>query len=96
MISSNEQVLKDVINNLVKRYKLEYGIVSTRIINSWESVAGELIAKHTENIYVRGDTLYIKLDSAALKDELSYAKEKLVKAINSAVEKEAIKTIVFM
>lgn len=96
MNSSNEQILKDVIKNLVQRYKLEYGLVSTRIVNSWESVAGELIAKHTENIYVRGDTLYIKLDSPALKNELSYAKEKLVKAINKAVDKEAIKTIVFI
>lgn len=96
MISSNEQILKDVINTLVRRYKLEYGMVSTKVVNSWEAVAGKLISKHTENIYVRGDTLYIKLDSPALKEELSYAKERLVKAINNAVEKEAIKTIVFM
>lgn len=96
MKGSNELTLKEVIDELLKAYKLEDGLANTNLINSWEDVTGNLIAKHTERIYIKRHTLYVKLDSQALKHELSYAKTKLIKQLNKAVKKEVINEIVFL
>ncbi|MEZ5196110.1 MAG: DUF721 domain-containing protein [Bacteroidales bacterium] len=93
---SNELTLKEIIDELLKVYKLEDGIAKTNLINSWEDVTGAMISKHTERIYVKRKTLYIKLDSQALKHELSFAKSKLIKQLNKAVKKEVIDEIVFL
>ena len=93
---NNESTLKEVINELIKVYKLEDGLTNTKIASSWENVTGRIITKHTTNVYVKNKTLYVKLDSQALKHELSYAKSKLIKQLNKAVNKEVIQEIVFL
>ena len=96
MKGSNEQSLKEVINELIKTYKLEDGITETRIIASWENVVGNLIYKHTDKIYIRKHNLYLKLDSPALKQELSFAKSTIIKKLNKAVGQNLIEDIVFL
>jgi predicted nucleic acid-binding Zn ribbon protein len=93
---SNEQSLKEIINELLKAYKLEDGINETRLISSWERIAGLMVSNHTERIYIRKNKLYIKLDSPALKHELSFAKSKLIKSLNKVVNKNVIDDIVFL
>jgi len=93
---SNEQSLKEVIDELIKTYKLEDGIAETRIIASWENVAGALIYKHTDKIYIRNHKLYLKLDSPALKQELSFSKNKIIKKLNKTTGQNLIEDIVFL
>lgn len=96
MKHSNEQRLKEAIEELLSSYKLHDGLYETKLINSWENVAGKLISKHTENLFIKKDTLYVKLDSPALKNELSFARSKLIKSLNKAVDREVIQNIIFI
>lgn len=96
MKNSNEQRLKEAIEELLVSYKLQDGIFETKLINSWENVAGELISKHTENLFIKKGILYVKLDSPALKNELSFARSQLIKSLNKAVDKEVIQNIIFI
>jgi hypothetical protein len=93
---SNEQSLKQVIDELIKTYKLEDGIIATRVVNSWEKVAGTMIFKHTEKIFIRKNKLYLKLDSPALKQELSFAKSRIIKKLNKTVDQNMIEDIIFL
>jgi hypothetical protein len=54
------------------------------------------IANYTKDINLKNKTLYIKLSSPALKQELSYGKEKLKNLINQKFEKEIINRIVLI
>lgn len=96
MKSTNEQTLKEAIFQLLKTYKLQDGINETKVINSWESIAGKIITNHTENIYIRNKKLYLKLDSPALKNELLYAKTKLIESLNNIVKQQVIEDIIFL
>lgn len=96
MKSTNEQTLKEAISQLLKTYKLQDGINETKIINSWEKIVGKMITNHTENLYIKNNKLYLKLDSPALKNELSYAKTKLIKSLNDTVNQQIIEDIVFL
>ncbi len=93
---SNEFTLKEAIEQLLNAYKMNGKINETRIIQAWEQVCGAMISRHTEDMYVKNRILYVKVDSAALRNELSFAKTKLVKALNHAVKEEVINEIVFL
>jgi hypothetical protein len=94
--NSNEQRLKEAIDELILAYKLQDGINETKIIQSWEKITGKLISKHTENLFIKKNTLYVKLDSPALKNELFFERSQLIKSLNRVVEKEVIHNIVFI
>ncbi|MCD4772292.1 MAG: DUF721 domain-containing protein [Bacteroidales bacterium] len=95
MQRSNEQTLKEVVRELLKAYRWGGKILEIRLMNSWENVVGKMISKHTLKLDVRKKVLYVKLDSPALKNELSYAKERIIKSLNEEVGEDVINKIVF-
>jgi len=95
MKSSNEYTLKQAIEALIDQYKIQEKLSETVVINDWEKIVGKMIARHTKNIYIKKRILFVELDNAALRNELSYAKTKLVLAINKSLNSEAIDEIVF-
>ena len=96
MKNSNEQTIKEVIQELLDAYRLSDGLQETRLVHSWDKVAGEYVARNTESAYIKNKVLFIKLKSPALKNELSYAKTKLIESLNKAVNQEVIQEIVFL
>lgn len=92
---SNELMLGDAIKAMIKNYRLKDKLTEVGLINSWERIVGKMIANHTLKIYVKNRSLFIKLDSAALTNELKYSKEKIVKALNKEVGENVIDKIVF-
>jgi hypothetical protein len=94
--NSNEQTLKEVLDSFLKTYKLNDGVYEAQLIKSWEKVAGEYIAKQTEKIFIKKRHLFVKIASPALKNELSFAREKLVKALNDSIDRNVIDEIVFI
>ena len=95
MNKSNEILLKDALAAFLKDNNLESKLQETRVINAWEEVVGKLIARHTDQMQIKDRVLYIKVDSAALREELSYQRSKLVKSLNKAADVEAIDDIRF-
>ena len=93
MIKSNENSIKDVIKELLNAYKLNGKLNETKVISSWEKIVGKIISVHTEKIYLKKDILFVKFDSAALRNEMLYSKEKLIKMINKEIKKNVIKDI---
>ena len=94
MQKSNEQTLKEVINQLLKAYRLDDRLDEVRLLNSWEKVMGKTITKHTKDIFIKNKKLFIKVDSAALREELSYAKEKIVTMLNEEAGKTVIEGVI--
>jgi predicted nucleic acid-binding Zn ribbon protein len=92
---TNEILLKDAISAFLKENNLESKLNETRIISSWEEVVGKLISRHTNQMYIKARTLFVRVDSAALREELSYQGSKLVKKLNQAADVDAIDEIKF-
>lgn len=95
MPKSNSQSLKEVIQELLKTYRLEGKLNEVKLISSWEKVMGKMIANHTGGIFINKKKLFVKLDSAALRSELSYAKEKIIKMLNDEVGELVIEEVIF-
>jgi predicted nucleic acid-binding Zn ribbon protein len=91
----NDQTLGEVIHQLLASYNLEGKVKQARIIEAWPEVTGSMITNHTRDLYIKGRTLFVKLDSPALKTELSYSKSQIIDNLNEAAGGKVIRDIVF-
>ena len=90
---SNTESLGDVIKEFLKKNNLEQGYDAQRIMSIWSEMLGSVIAGKTKGIYLNGSILHVELESSVIRNELSFAKEKLVKEINEKLGKELITEI---
>ena len=95
MAGSNEFTLKQAIEALINNFKIKERLNETAIITEWERIVGKMVARHTSKIYIKNKVLFVELDSAALRNELGYAKTRLLAAINAEVKANVITDIVF-
>ena len=94
IILMNNTEIKDLVNIFLKKNKLEKGLLDLEVKKVWFELMDNGIANYTLDVNLRNKTLYIKLSSPALKQELSYGKEKLMDLINKKFDKEIIQKIV--
>ncbi len=96
MRNSSEITIKEALEQMFSDYRISRKVDEARVVSAWTQVAGKLIARHTEKIYVKDQALYVKADNAALKHELSYHKTDLIRKLNKAVGKEVVKEMVLL
>ncbi len=94
MPRSNERSLGDAIREFLHSYHLEDKLNETKVIQSWGKIVGPMIEKHTHGLYIRNQILFVKVDSAALRQELSFSRSKIVNALNDEVKAKVIEDIV--
>ncbi len=74
--------LGDAINQLFKQEKLDVKISQFSVKNGWKDIVGEMVANNTKDISFHEKTVFVSLNSAALKHELSFRKEDIITSIN--------------
>ena len=94
--NADTSTIKSAMQELLNTYKIREKFTSTQIIASWERMMGEPIAKRTEKIYIKDKKLFVKLGSRALKQELSYSKEKVKELFLKEFGEDALVDIVFL
>ncbi len=95
MKKDNGQSLKEAINELINTYHLKENLNKTKLTGSWDKIVGKMIAKHTLSLYIKKDTLHVKLDSSVLREELSYAKQEIIDKVNEEIGEDYIKKVIF-
>ena len=66
-----------------------------RVVHAWREVLGPGVAQATREVYVRGVTLHVVLDSAVLRSELMMWRDRLVRTLNERVGTDVIREIRF-
>jgi predicted nucleic acid-binding Zn ribbon protein len=94
--TTNNQSLRDVIEELISAYRIGDRLNQAKVIGMWDSVVGKMIARDTTHLYIKNKTLFVKLNSPALREELGYARSKLIKSLNKAAGSEVIDDIAFI
>lgn len=86
--------LGDAINLIFKQEKLDVKISQFTVKNSWKDIVGDMIANSTTEIFFNEKVIFITLNSAALKHELTFRREELVNSINKFCAYKLVDTIV--
>ena len=92
---SNDRPLGEVLKELIETYRLEGKLNEMKVIHSWEKVVGDMIARHTKDLFIRNGKLFVKIDSPALKNELSYSTSDIVEILNAEAGCRVIEEIIF-
>jgi len=93
---NSDRPLGEVIKELIETYSLEGKLNEVKIIHSWQKVVGDMIARHTKDLYFRNGKLFVKIDSPALKNELTYSSSTIVEKLNAEAGCKVVEEIIFI
>jgi hypothetical protein len=91
---NEENSIADVLKQFIVQNKLETGIDVVNVREAWQNVMGNGVNTYTTEIQLKGNTLYVALSSAVLREELSYGKDKIITMINEELRKELVKQLI--
>lgn len=91
---NNEQSpISDILKQFVETNKLQSGLDKVNVHKAWEEMMGHGVNHYTTAVKLERDTLYVRLSSSVLREELSYGKEKIIKMLNESLGKDLIKKL---
>lgn len=93
---TSEISIKDALEKLLHAYKLKSKVQEAQLVNAWERIMGKMIERHTRDLYIKNKKLYIKLDSAVVRQELTYARSKVLERVNEELGQGVVEDIVFL
>ena len=85
MFRRKVQPLDDLLNQFLRQEGLESPLLQKRIITAWDTVAGETVARYTQEKFIKNQTLFVKIINPALRANLCMMQSDLVKKLNATV-----------
>lgn len=95
MRKRNTELLKDVIQQVLKTNHLEKPLNEKRLIDAWPKVLGENIMQYTTELVIKRRVLYVQLSSSVLRHDLFISREEIKNSLNRVVGEEVITEIIF-
>lgn len=77
--------LGEILQKLLRQEGLETPLLQKRLLDSWDNVVGTTISSYTEDKFIKGQTLFVKITNPALRSDLSMMKKKLVERLNNSI-----------
>ena len=85
--------IKDLMQEVLQKNKLEQGINQLHIKDAWRNVMGEGVWLYTQDVKLIKGNLTIYYKSSAIREEHSYKKEQIIIMLNAYLKKELVKKI---
>lgn len=94
MKKNNEQPVGDAIKDMFKAFHLDEKVNEVRIKEVWTKVMGNSIANYTSDIKLKKGILSIALNSAPLKQDLTYNRNKIIERINEEMGERIVTEVI--
>lgn len=94
MSKSANNPLGDILKEFIGSNRLEKGLHAVRAEDAWKTVMGEPIMKYTTGVKFERETLFIRISSSVLREELSFGNQKIIKLLNEELGEDLIKNLV--
>jgi predicted nucleic acid-binding Zn ribbon protein len=79
---------------LIDAYGLREKMDELDISTAWDQVVGGMVARHTVSVRLRKGRLNVKVDSAPLRQELTFMREALKEILNKRAGRPVVQEIV--
>lgn len=90
---TNQETLGDVIERMLRVYRLKSGLTEISLKSDWEQIVGTVVASRTDDILLRGGKLILKMNSPAMRQELHYQREDIKENVNRHLKQDLIKEV---
>ena len=91
--SNDFQSINELMRDVFKENNLQEGLDELAIKDAWIEVMGQGVMSYTNQLKFADGLLIVQLKSSALREELSYGKEKIITMLNENLNKSVIKRI---
>lgn len=93
---NNDLNIKQAIDQMLDAYKIRKKFDETALVAAWPEIIGTAIANRTQQLYVRDRKLYVKVESAVVKNELVLMRSMIISRLNEHVGQELIEELVIL
>lgn len=95
MFRRTPKIIGEIINQFLRNEGLELPLIQRRLIESWDEITGNTIAKYTQEKFIKNQTLFVKITNPALRADLTMMKATLIQKLNAQVGSFVISDIKF-
>ena len=88
--------LGDAINEFLERNNLQSKINEVKLSDTWEVLVGKAIKSHTKELFIKEKTLYVKVDSSVVRQEINFMRRRLVDKINKVFNSDMLDEIIVL
>ncbi|WP_306352936.1 DUF721 domain-containing protein [Flavobacterium sp. '19STA2R22 D10 B1'] len=92
--SNDNSPIGDVLREIIQINKLQPGMDQISVKEAWVNLMGNGVNSYTQNVVLRGSTLYVELTSSVLREELTHGKQKIITMINEELRRDIVKDVV--
>ena len=85
MFKRKVQSIDDLLSHFLRQQGLETPLLQRRLIDAWDDVAGQTVARYTGEKFIKNQTLFVKISNPALRSDLSMIRTQRIKRLNEAV-----------
>ena len=96
IVPKRDKKLGQVMKDFIGRHEvLGMGLARLDIEAIYRAEMGPVVSSYTEKIYLRGNKLYIHIQSAPLRSELQGSQQRLIQLLNQALGDNIVGSIIF-
>lgn len=88
--------LKSELDNFMTYIGLDSRMQELKILNVWSECVGEAIARYSTPVEIKKNKLFVSVENAAWRYELSLKKIEIIDNLNRSFKKKLIKDIIFI
>lgn len=92
---TSHQTIGSALDAFFKKSGYYDKIKQAEIREQWSAIVGVMFAKATTNMYFKSGTMFVSVNSAAIKHELFVNRTTIIYRINEKIKEPYIKEIIF-
>nr|WP_315170081.1 DUF721 domain-containing protein [uncultured Flavobacterium sp.] len=91
---NDKNTVGDVLKHIIEVNKLQTGLNQIDVRDAWKNLMGNGVNSYTQDVVLKGSTLYVALTSSVLREELSHGKSKIIAMINEELRRDVVRDVV--
>ncbi|KGE15230.1 MULTISPECIES: DUF721 domain-containing protein [Sphingobacterium] len=77
--------IKEAVEKWIEVYRLRSKFDESSIVTAWPKIIGSAIANRTQKIYIHDKKLFVRVESAVIKNELAMMRRQIIGRVNEYV-----------
>lgn len=88
--------MSSLVKQMFQELDLERKMMEMKYISAWDSCADKKVIVSTEEIFLKGNKLFIKLNNPSMKYQLQFSKDELVLKLNKQVGSDYLEQLILL
>ena len=93
MFKREVKSINDILQQFLRKEGLETPLQQKRLIDAWDSGAGPMVARYTQEKVIKNQILFVKITNPALRQDLSMMRQQLTRRLNEVVGSSVISDV---